>query len=142
MTTKITNGFKVLADDESILVGLNDWDNIPDVLVIPDGITRIERYSFSGLPIRKLIIPDSVTSIGRCAFHACRDLVEVIMGSGVVEIDDEAFEYCTNLESINIPNSCRRIGDYAFYACENLYPVQVSAFTDWNHSYLKVKGVV
>ena len=52
MTTKITNGFKVLADDESILIGLNDWDNIPDVLVIPDGITRIERYSFSGLPIR------------------------------------------------------------------------------------------
>ena len=138
---KITNGFDVLSDDESILVGLNDWDNVPDVLEIPDGITRIEMYSFSGLPIRKLIIPDSVTSIGKRAFSSCRDLVEVIIGNNVVEIDDEAFENCASLRNINMPNSCRRIGDYAFRGCENLHPVQVSINTDWNHSYLKVKGV-
>ena len=143
MTTeiKITNGFEVLSDDESILVGLNDWDNVPDVLEIPDGITRIEMYSFSGLPIRKLIIPDSVTSIGKRAFSSCCDLVEVIIGNNVVEIDDEVFENCASLRSINIPNSCRSIGDYAFRGCENLHPVQISINTDWNHSYLKVKGV-
>ena len=47
-------------------------------LVIPDGVTNIEKYAFYCCTcLTSVIIPDSVTSIGSSAFSGCNKLIEV-----------------------------------------------------------------
>ena len=47
-------------------------------LVIPDSVTSVGNYAFSGCnSLTSITIPDSVTAIGDYAFHGCYKLVEV-----------------------------------------------------------------
>ena len=69
-------------------------------LVIPDEVTSIPAYAFSGQAITSIVIPEGVTSIG-----------------------EEAFSYCYSLTSIVIPDSVTTIGNYAFFYCDSLTDV-------------------
>ena len=44
----------------------------------------------------------------------------IVLGSGVVNIDDRAFYNCHSLTSIFIPESVNSIGDWVFYKCNSL----------------------
>ena len=67
-------------------------------LVIPEGVTSISKYAFSGCTaLNSVIIPDSVTIIGNYAF-SCSHIKEVTIGNGVTKIGKRAFYY-TPLES-------------------------------------------
>ena len=60
--------------------------------VIPEGITVIDDYAFSGRnKLTSIIIPDSVTSIGFSAFSNCQCLTSVEIPDSVTSIDDWAF---------------------------------------------------
>jgi hypothetical protein len=50
-------------------------------LVLPDTVTKIPRYAFSSVDIKKIVIPDSVISIGDYAFYNCKDTIVVIPDS-------------------------------------------------------------
>jgi hypothetical protein len=60
-------------------------------------------------------VDPSVTSIPAEAFYERRELVEVELSEGVVEIGEWSFMFCNrSITKINIPNSLRRIRDKAF----------------------------
>lgn len=68
--------------------------------IIPDGISEISIWSFSGNPyLKSVIIPDSVWSIGHEAFAGCTALENVILPDGVEDIDESAFSGCVSLKS-------------------------------------------
>ncbi len=48
------------------------------------------------------VIPDSVTSIGNYAFSGCKGLTSVTIGNSVTSIGNSAFEGCTGLTSVFI----------------------------------------
>ncbi len=50
---------------------------------------------------------------------------KVLIGNGVTEICDSAFEECTDLTLVNLPGSLTRIGDSAFYHCRALAGVVI-----------------
>ena len=50
----------------------------------------------------------------------CRQLKSVVLGDGVLEIDDDAFAYCDALDSIALPDSIQRVGSSAFNRCASL----------------------
>ena len=53
-------------------------------LIIPDGVTEIPKYAFSGYKnLTSITIPASVTSIGTEAFDECYKLIEVINNSSL-----------------------------------------------------------
>ena len=57
---------------------------------VPDGVTRIEDYSFVGKPIlQKIIIPDSVTAIGNNAFfyYFSNKIQEIVINKTVGSIN-------------------------------------------------------
>lgn len=54
------------------------------------------------------------------AFQDCKNLKEVVLNEGLVEIGKYAFYCCTSLESISFPSTMRRIGMYAFSDCSKL----------------------
>ena len=90
-------------------------------LVIPESVTTIRNYAFSGCDgLTSITIPNSVTSIGSSAFRGCSRLTSVTIGHGVTSIGEDAFYNCDGLTSITIPNSVTSIGEDAFYSCDDL----------------------
>lgn len=117
-------------------------------ITLPEGITAVGNYAFSGtgltqvtLPngvttignsvfaycsrLASVIFPDHVTSIGASAFAYCSDLTRVTIPNGVVTIGDAAFERCSNLASVTLPGSVTLLGHYAFAYCSRLTNVTI-----------------
>ncbi len=92
-------------------------------VIIPDGVTAIPNYMFSGSDITSVTMPSSVTSIGECAFYNCTSLTSVTIGDSVTTIGNNAFYNCASLTSITIPEGVTYIGSDAFNGCTKLYEV-------------------
>ncbi len=80
---------------------VNGCSNLSDVN-IPDGITSIGSYAFSGTLIETLSIPKNVTSIGQYAFNDCKKLKTVYLNSHCWDMY-YTFNYCTALEKVVLP---------------------------------------
>ena len=65
-------------------------------LVIPEGITEIERESFRGISATAVRIPETVKVIGPQAFADCKKLTLAEM-EGMPKMDETAFEGCSSL---------------------------------------------
>ena len=106
-------------------------------IVIPDGVTKIDRAFSDNSDVRTVHIPSTVTeignytfyycsnltrmdvpcnveTIGRCAFAGCRNMTEVTLGDGVKSIGERAFSTCDKLERVIIPDSVENIKADAF----------------------------
>ncbi|MBQ7365968.1 MAG: InlB B-repeat-containing protein, partial [Spirochaetaceae bacterium] len=99
------------------------------------GLTAIPQYAFNstngndGSRASNLVwirLPDTVTSIGKCAFDCLTQLKYVDLGSGVISIEREVFDYCYALSTIRVSanpppswddsNPFRLQGDDSLYA--------------------------
>ena len=95
-------------------------------LTIPDGVTEIRDYAFSGfVGLTSVFIPNTVTSLGDCAFNDCTGLASVSIPDRVTSLGDFVFLGCTGLVSVNIPNGVTEIGQGAFSACTSLASITI-----------------
>ena len=95
-------------------------------ITIPDGVKTIGYGAFLGCEnLTSITIPDSVKYIGDEAFRDCKNLTSIIIPDGVTEIGHDAFRDCENLTSITIPDSVKYIGDGAFCSCYNLTSITI-----------------
>ena len=95
-------------------------------LIIPDDITTIKNYSFSGCKyIDSITIPNTVTSIGEYAFENCWSLDSLIIPNSITSIGVGAFHGCSHLTSVTIPNSLTRIEKSVFALCLSLTSVTI-----------------
>ena len=65
-------------------------------VIIPDGVTKIEEWAFSGCSSLKSIeIPNSVTEIGYSAFGGCTSLqsIEIVTQEKEPDLSLERIEY-------------------------------------------------
>ena len=90
-------------------------------LVIPEGVTEIKKYAFTGATnITSLTINNEVMSINRSAFSQCTSLNSVKFGNQLVSIGNYAFYECSSLESLELSDGITSIGEYAFCNCSKL----------------------
>ena len=119
---------------------LNDTE-ITD-LVIPNSVTSIGDYAFSGCSgLTNMTIPNSVTSIGQYAISSCSSLTNITIPNSVTSIGQYAFSGCSGLTNITIPNSVTSIGGSAFNDCSSLTSVTLNSDAivskTYTYSYLK-----
>ena len=108
--------------------------NLYSSIIIPNSVTTIGKYVFSGCSaLTKITIPNSVTTIGEGAFFNCSKLTIITISSSVTTIDEWVFSGCTNLTTITIPSDVTSIGENAFTSCTNLTTITIpsSVITIW-----------
>lgn len=99
-------------------------DELVTELVIPTGITSINKFAFLNCTsLTKIELLSGITDIGAYAFYGCSGLTSVILPDGLTSISDSAFAHCTSLATISIPDSVTLIDMWAFSSCTNLASV-------------------
>lgn len=120
--------------------------NLLTDLTVPDSITSINNYTFSGCTsITSVTLPNCITKICDDAFSFCDNLEKVEFGHELKSIGNYAFAY-TSLKNITIPDSVTYIGDYAFSCCSLesiVIPDSLTSVNDYAFSYCnKLKTVI
>jgi hypothetical protein len=120
-------------------IGAGTFSGCPSLtsVTIPNSVTSIGAYAFTGTGLTSVTIPNSVTSIGDLAF-GWTGLDSVTIPNSITNIGAEAF-VGTGLISVTIGNSVTSIGDGAFQGCSSLSAITVA---DLNSSYSSADGVL
>lgn len=85
---------------------------------IPNGVTDIENYAFSGnTALTAMNIPSGVTTIGTHVFDGCSALTAVTIPETVTTIGEYTFNGCTSLESVTLPSQLKTISKGLFDGC-------------------------
>ena len=98
-----------------------NWKTIPsglfygtgvEKLVIPEGVTEIGSYAFSGSSLKEVVLPSTLTKIGESAFRDTQ-LTSITIPEGVTEIGFGAF-MDSSLKEVVLPSTLTKIGSSAF----------------------------
>ena len=128
---------------------LTSWKGAEKDVVVPgqigkNAVTALAPTVFSPLAerltapqekarmaIRSLEIPGTVQAIPEkllwCGLHGRQALRRVVLGEGVRQIGEAAFENCAGLEEIALPESLAEIGCSAFRGCRSLKEIALPA---------------
>lgn len=126
-----SENFKV-SDTQPIILNVNGtaiqflFGRMDGVFEIPEGVTEIGTYAFSGqADITKVIIPKSMKTINANAFYNCTGLEEVQFANGCVvdTLGEAAFKGCSSLKKIVLPNGITSLPKQAFAGCSSLESV-------------------
>ncbi len=98
--------------------------NCTGEVVLPDGLTSVGDYAFSGSKLTSIIIPSSVTSIGSYSFYDSA-LESLTIPSSVTSIGYNAFYNAKALTSIEIPSSVTTISESAFQGAASLTSIVI-----------------
>ena len=117
-------------------------DTCPEVIVAPDGVTKLKSFECNE-KLTSVVIPGSVTTLdqGVFGFNNCKNLTSVTMLDGITSIGSYAFSNCKRLTSATIPNSVTEIGEYAFAWCDSLTDVYYGGTeTQWKATKINGSG--
>jgi hypothetical protein len=101
-----------------------DKTKIIDELIIPEGVTGIQRDTFEKCRIRRVVLPKSLKTIGYSAFSYNPYLKEVIFRDGLEFIGLFAF-HATGLKKVELPDSIETIQSSVFRQCRNLKSIKL-----------------
>ena len=96
------------------------WCNIDFKDYASNPLCYAKNLYLNGEEVTNLVIPEGVTSIRNYAFSGCSSLTSISIPNSVTSIGDEAFRNCDALTSITIGNSVNKIGDGAFDGCKSV----------------------
>ena len=91
-------------------------------------LNNAHHLYIDGQEVTDLVIPNGVTSIGNYTFSGCSGLTSVTIPNNVTSIGSSAFQGCSGLTSVTIPNSVTSIGQNAFNA-PYLYEIKLQGNT-------------
>lgn len=131
-----------IAEECGILV--NPYEIQDDGVLLASYVNRTLTEGTRGI----LTIPDTVrgikvTAIGEGAFSKTEGITEIILPSGVKEIQKQAFRGNTEIKRVDLPEGLEKIGEYAFADCTALEEIIIpDTVTDagrntfWNCNHL------
>lgn len=73
-------------------------------LVIPEGVTKIGMFAFSGCSgLKSVTFPESLTNIGYGAFSNCSGIEDLFLSKSIMDIGEDAFKSC-GIQAVHIPD--------------------------------------
>lgn len=100
---------------------------VPTNFIIPDTmggliVTKIGANAFNGAcqSMVNLTIANSIENIEAFAFYECYNLTGLTLGTGLLDIGENAFGGCTSLSNLVIPDNVTELGNLAFVNCDAL----------------------
>jgi len=109
-------------------------------VIIPEGITSIESWTFDGCTgLTTIKLPESLVFIGSWAFRACINLTSIKFPESLTSMEFEAFEGCTELRSVRIPKNLSSFSGASFEGCTELTEITVD---ENNPFYSSLDGVL
>lgn len=125
--------------NNTILEGFSGRLNETDIR-IPEGITTIRYYTFSGWDtLQSVELPSTLNNIEYGVFDSCESLQEITLPDNLEYIGHMCFLQCTSLKKITIPEKVKHIGYGAFAECSALEEIQVS---EKNPYFTSIDGVL
>ena len=105
-------------------------EDVVHVRVHPS-VTAIPREAFycrrnCHRQLEEVELCEGLIEIGERAFFGCSKLKRISICEGLIEIGKMAFMNCRSLKHINIPTTVTKIGEYAFERCNQLEEVNLS----------------
>ena len=94
---------------------------------LPSKLQSIGARAFLNNSFEQIELPEGITRIEDYTFYACNSLKNITIPNGVVYIGEYAFNDCDSLESVYIPNTVSSIGKSAFGACNKLKNINIPA---------------
>ncbi len=99
-------------------------------ITLPESLKEIGQSVFLGTQLKEITIPANVESLGSSAFESSdagtMPLEKVIFnGSKIMEIEPYTFKNCVNLKEITLPESLTIIAYDAFFGCSSLTKVVI-----------------
>lgn len=112
------NGHLDLNNVTSISAGAFGNCHFQGELVIPEGVTSLEDYSFRYNSFTSIIFPSTLRQIGNGVFDSNHRLTESIeFPEGLLSIGGNAFYGCNSLQGVSFPSTLLSIGQNAFANC-------------------------
>lgn len=101
--------------------------NLTEV-ILPEGLTLLYRYMFSGaISIKHITLPSSLKVINS-AFSGCKGLLELELPSGLTNLGE--MSNCSSLKSLVIPDGVTNVG--SFFNCTQLESIKLpSTSNEW-----------
>ena len=110
------------------------------------GITLTHQLYLNDQLVTDLVIPSGVENINPGAFSGCESLTSITIPEGVKSVGRDAFYACENVGRITIPKSVTSIGGSAFSYCRYVEQVDLSGVTTiGNYAFIgcsKLKQVI
>ena len=92
-----------------------------EYLDLPEGLTTIGEYAFSGAKsIKDVVLPQSLIALHQYSFQNCYSLHTIAIGPNVSWIAQHAFNGCVSLTNLSVPDRATDIGYHAFYMVPNV----------------------
>lgn len=115
----LENGILYTKDKTRLIICTPDGQR--EVVTVANETTTIDAYAFvEKKEIKQIILPQGLIEILNGAFYGCEGLQGVNIPSSVIEIGKEAFALCSSLKSIEIPQGIYQIQNGTFLGCASV----------------------
>ena len=122
--TKDTYGFKLAHNYTAGNYKIELYDVERDYVMMGDTTNRKSLISHPS-SVKRVVLGEGVVDIGDRAFDYCSSLTSIHIPESVTSIGDWTFVNCHSLKSIYIPESVTRIKGRAFYGCKSLTSIYI-----------------
>ena len=107
-----------------------------EIVVVPDGVTRLDDYAFSGCDgIKSISLPSSLKAIGTCSFQGCVEIENLVLPESVTTIGNSAFRNCRGLKALSLPANVTNLGASLFDGCSQLRSLTIPQIMCDRYSY-------
>ena len=98
-------------------------------ILLPEGVTEIEKQAFSGCRAKRIVLPSTLRYIREGAFLSCGGLKEILLPDSVQTIESKAFKGCAGLVTVVMPG-VTEIQSEAFSGCARIKEFRTSDRVD------------
>lgn len=103
-------------------IGKNAYNGFTSLtgVSLPDTVTKLGAYAFTGCTNLKTINLNTVSEIGTGAFKGCTALTGITLSDKLTTIELSTFSGCTSLAKVELGKNITAIGKTSFENCKNL----------------------